>query len=189
MNKVKKLKLKNKNKNKQNKSKIYLSLDDLIKLRELNKNKSRNGKINNRNYKTNYKTDSSHMRGSSFINPNVFQNAGQVSQNNDLNSELIRSRIRLNDSHRPAGHLPADHTFKPPSIEDQYKENIARIGQSEVNRLNNKEISSERKSAKAPPLEVHICVDCNKELLGDVNFKKHLTTATHKNQVEKNYFF
>jgi uncharacterized protein YlaI len=186
MNKVKKLKLKNKNKQnkKDKKSKIYLSLDDLIKLRELNKNKSRNGNINNRNYKSNYKSDSSHMRGSSFINPNVFQNAGQVSQHNDLNSELIRSKIRLNDAYKPTGHMPPDHSFKPPSIEDVYKENMAKIAETEVNRINNKEIASKKK--RAPPLEMFLCDECNKEFMGESNFKKHLTTATHKNQVEKN---
>jgi hypothetical protein len=83
--------------------------------------------------------------------------------------------------------MPLDHSFKvPPSIEDVYKENMAKIGESEVNRLNNKEIASKKKSARAPPLEMHLCVECNKEFLGDSNFQKHLTTATHKNQVEKN---
>ena len=168
MNKVKKLKLKNKNKQnkKDNKSKIYLSLDDLIKLRELNKNKNKSRKpksLYENKINKNYKSDSSHMMGSSFINPNVFQNAGQVSQHNDLNSELIRSKIRLNDAYKPTGHMPPDHSFKPPSIEDVYKENMAKIGETEVNRINNKEIASKKK--RAPPLEMFLCDECNNMMM------------------------
>ena len=170
-------KLKNKNKNK--KSKIYLSLDDLIKLREFNKNKSRKPKslYDNKINKI-FKSDSSHMKGSSFINPNVFQNSGQLIQKNDLNSELIRSQFRLNDARRPDGHVPFDHSFKQPSIEDQYRENMVRIGESEANKINNREISSKRKTTKAPAIEMHMCVDCNKEFLGDLNFQK---TSKHSN--------
>jgi hypothetical protein len=62
---------------------------------------------------------------------------------------------------------------------------MVRIGESEANKINDREISK-RKTTKAPAIEMHMCVDCNKEFLGDLNFQKHLNTATHKKQVDKN---